>query len=79
MLFLVLYLLLLMTALGKYAFVSRMLMSFSVDETLLPFKDIYSVLCALTWRPMPAAARSKLCSSVSAWLGVFARIAVSST
>ena len=27
---------------------------------------------------MPAAARSKLCSSVSAWLGVFARIAMSS-
>ena len=23
---------------------------------------------------MPAAARSKLCSSVSAWLGVFARM-----
>ena len=29
-------------------------------------------MCALTWRPMPAAARSKLCSSVSAWLGIFA-------
>ena len=27
---------------------------------------------------MPAAARSKLCSSVSAWLGVFASIAISS-
>ena len=27
---------------------------------------------------MHAAARSKLCSSVSAWLGVFARIAMSS-
>ena len=27
---------------------------------------------------MPAAARSKLCSSVSAWLGVFASIAMSS-
>ena len=27
---------------------------------------------------MPAAASSKLCSSVSAWLGVFASIAVSS-
>ena len=35
-------------------------------------QDIYSVLCSLTWRPMPAAARSKLCSCVSAWLGVFA-------
>ena len=28
---------------------------------------MYSVFCALTWRPIPAAARSKLCSSVSAW------------
>ena len=27
---------------------------------------------------MPAAARPKLCSSVSAWLGVFASIAMSS-
>ena len=27
---------------------------------------------------MPAAARSKQCSSVSAWLGVFASIAMSS-
>ena len=27
---------------------------------------------------MPAVARPKLCSSVSAWLGVFARIAMSS-
>ena len=27
---------------------------------------------------MPAAARSKLCSSVSAWSGVFASIAMSS-
>ena len=25
----------------------------------------------MTWRPMPAAARSKLCSSASAWLGVY--------
>ena len=34
-------------------------------------------LFALTWRPIPAAARSKLCSSVSAWLGVFTSIAMS--
>ncbi len=27
---------------------------------------------------MPAAARSRVCSSVSAWLGVFASIAMSS-
>ena len=37
-----------------------------------------SFFCALTWRLMPAVARSKLCSSVSVWLGVFARIAMSS-
>ena len=83
-----------------HAFVSRMSMSFSVDETLLPnyvnlstsyrevrssvemwpawLKHIYSVLCALTWRLMPVAIRSKLCSSVSACLGVFANIAMSS-
>ena len=34
---------------------------------------IYSVFCASTWRPTSAAARSKLCSSVSDWLGVFTR------
>ena len=77
-----------------HAFISRVSMSFSVHEMLLPrqvnlstsfrevpssvemspswLKHINSVLCALTWSPMPAAARSKLCSSVSAWLGVLA-------
>ena len=39
---------------------------------------MYSVLSALTWRPMPAAAHSRLCSRVSAWAGVFARSAMSS-
>ena len=65
------------------AFVSLMLMSFSVDETLIPrlvnlstsfrdlsfsaetsllwLKHINSVLSALTSRPMPPAARSRLC------------------
>ena len=38
---------------------------------------MYSVLCALTWRTIPAAARSKLCTSVSAWFGVFASNAMS--
>ena len=38
---------------------------------------VYSILCALTWRPRPAAARSTQCSSVSAWAGAFARIAMS--
>ena len=77
-------------SIAVHTFVSRVSMSFSVDETLLPkyvnlstsfrevplsremspvwVKHIYSVLCALTWRPMLAATRSKLCSSVSAWL-----------
>ena len=83
-----------------HAFVSRVSMSFSVDETLLPrwvnlstsfrelppcvemspiwLKRMYSVLCTLTWRPMCVAARSSLCTSVSGWVGVFARIAMSS-
>ena len=88
-------------SIAVHAFVSRVSMSFSVDETLLPryenlstsfrevpsnvemspawLKHIYSVLSALTWKPVPAAARSKLYSSVSAWLGVFASIAMSLT
>ena len=87
-------------SIAVHAFVSRVSMSFSVDETLFPrlvnlstsfrevsssvemspvgLKHIYSVLCALTWRPMLAVTRSKLCSRVSAWLGVFSRIAMSS-
>ena len=87
-------------SIAVHAFVSRVSMSFSVDETLLPrkvnlstsfkevpssvemspflLKHINSVLCALTWSLMPAAARSKLCSSVSAWLGVLASSAMSS-
>ena len=36
-------------------------------------------MCALAWRPIPVASRSKLCSSVSAWLGVFASMAMSSS
>ena len=32
-------------------------------------KPIYSVLCALIWRLMPEAARSRLCCRVSAWAG----------
>ena len=36
-------------------------------------KHMYSVLSALTWRTMPATARSRPCSKVSAWAGVFAR------
>ena len=36
------------------------------------------ILFALRWRPMPPAASSRLCSWDSAWVGVFARSALSS-
>ena len=39
---------------------------FSVERSPVRLKRKYSVLCALTWRPMPAAARFRLCSRVSA-------------
>ena len=69
-----------------YAFASHVLMSFLVDEILLPryvnlitsfkeapfsvemspfwfwLKPMYPVLSALTWRPIPLAAFSRLCS-----------------
>ena len=50
----------------------------SVEMSPVWLKHIYSVLCALTWRPVPAAACSKQCSSVSAWLAVFTSNAMSS-
>ena len=50
----------------------------SVEMSSLALKHIYSVLCALTWRPMPEAARSRLCSRISAWAAAFARSAMSS-
>ena len=49
--------------------------SSSVEMSPVRLKHMYSVLCALTWRPMPEVTCSKLCNSVSAWFGVFARIA----
>ena len=82
------------------AFASHILMSFSVDGTLLPrymnlftnfrelpfkvemspfsLKHTYSVLSVFTWRPMPPAACSRLCSRDLAWVGVLARSAMSS-
>ena len=39
-------------------------------------KHMYSVLSAITWRPMPVAARSRIGSTASSWAGVFARSAV---
>ena len=87
-------------SIAVYAFAWRILMSFSVDEMLLPkyvslstnfketpfsverypflLKHMYSVLSAFTWRPMPLAACSRLCSKDPAWLGVFARSVTSS-
>ena len=81
--------------LAVLAFACRVLMSVSVDDTLLPrlvnlstsfkelpfsvemlplwLKHMCSVLWALTWKPLPAATRSRPCSSVSAWAGVFTR------
>ena len=50
----------------------------SVEMSPASLKHIYSVLCGLTWRPIPAVARTKLCSSVATWLGVFASNAMSS-
>ena len=51
---------------------------FSAEMSPLWLKHMYSVLFALTWRPMHAAARSRLCSRVSTWAGAFARSAISS-
>ena len=36
----------------------------SLGDVACLIKPIYSVLCALTWRPMPAAACSRLCSGI---------------
>ena len=49
---------------------------FSVEMSPLWLKYIYSVLCTLTWRPMPAATRSRLCCRVLAWAGAFVRSAI---
>ena len=85
-----------------HVFGRRVLMSFSVDEMLLPryvnlstsfwdppfrveiflfwfwSKHMYSVLSALTWRSMPPAAFSRLCSRDSIWADVFSRSPMSS-
>ena len=37
---------------------------------------MYSVLCTLAWKFIPAAARSRLCSRVWAWAGIFVYICV---
>ena len=40
-------------------------------------KHMYSILSALTLKPMPAAAHSRLCCRVLAWAGEFTRSAMS--
>ena len=49
-----------------------------VQMTLSLLKLMYSVLFAFTWRPLPPAACSRLCSRDSAWADVFTRSARSS-
>ena len=51
---------------------------FSVEMSTFSLRHLYSILYTLTWRPMPLAACSRLCSKDSAWVGVFARSAMSS-
>ena len=48
-----------------------------VKMSPLLLKCMYSALSALTWKSMPAAARSRLCRRVLAWAVVFARSAMS--
>ena len=84
---------------AAHTFDSRVPMSFSIDETLLPryvkfstsfrepllsveitplwLRHMYSVLSAFIWRPMLPVARSRLCITISAWVSVFARSAMS--
>ena len=50
---------------------------FRVETLPVWLKNRYSVLCALTWRLMPEAARSRLCIRDSARTGVFVRSAKS--
>ena len=45
----------------------------SVEMLPLWLKHMYFVLSALTWRPMPSVARSRLCSRHLAWVDVFTR------
>ena len=49
---------------------------FSVEMSLFWLQHMYSVLSALTWRPMLPAVCSRLCSSDSAWIGIFTRSTV---
>ena len=51
---------------------------FSAEISPFWLKHMYSVLSAFTWRRLPPAACSRLCSMDSAWVGVFARSAMSS-
>ena len=50
---------------------------FSVEMSPFWLKHIYFILSAFTWRSMPPAACSRLCSRDSGWIGVFARSTMS--
>ena len=51
---------------------------FSVEMSPFWLKHMYSVVSALTWRLIPPAVGSRLCSWDSVWAGVFARSVMSS-
>ena len=52
--------------------------AFRVEIAPSHLKHMYSVLFTFTWRPMPLAACSRLCSKDSVWVGVFAISTISS-
>ena len=47
---------------------------FRVEMSPSWLKHVCSVLSVFTWKPVPPAACSRLCSKYSAWVGVSARI-----
>ena len=63
------------TLLPRWVNLSTSFRELPLSVEMLPvwLKHIYSILCALIWRPMPAVAHSRQCSRVSAWVGAFAR------
>ena len=67
-----------LSQLMRHCFRGRRELPFSVEMSPVWLKHIHSVLCVLTWRPMPAVIRSWLCSRVSARAVAFARSVMSS-
>ena len=50
--------------------------AFRVEMSPFWLKDMFYILSAFTWRPMPPAACSRLYSRDSAWVAIFARSAM---